>query len=947
MHRVYTVKNNQKFLKTNTIRFLLTNNSASNNDKHTQFKKQIDHEFPSTNNQQETIVYLSDLFSKFQNLVHVKHVDINRTSIFWEEVLESKKEIKKSLDYVNSHNNFTAMKLHLNKNLNKFTTKEIALISKMYKILDVNHKDNNTAKLIGNFDEFCMKNIKNFDLVDIYNISISSLQNFRDSEFNKKSVEHVYKALVDNNTKLEYNQHVNIGQFETEMNAFDDKNSYFWLKLNIFRKYGRLFGFKECEKIFDYITELSINKNLPKIDSIKYQVNFVVNLIHCGTIRNDFEPLLKYNSKHLAVLKQNYIENIVKNLNLVEYKLDLFHTYRTLIAKNLLQPEQANHLVNYLQSKLISDSITNIEYFLYLEMFSRLSLLVLKAPQVFFEKKTSQDLLGRKFKSYDILRLSRTLDTNITTNICSNYDKFIQEFDVYCLPFLKNSYYLIHQIHPNRNEALYTLYKKLIQQADCSSTLVFQVISYARLLIIFSNQYTKEFELTLSDIIKTGVNFQSAEVDSSTYANALAILMLNYESFLENYKLILSVIKNTLIINCLAVEMDLIYYLFDKHFAKLIANDKKSTISLFKTLLTKLTNEINNSSELNAGSGILHGIFLKNIKKANYCYYRNLISYEELNKIFTNLKTMKLENVDKDEITDVWIKYDCISRKALTIDLKMLRLIDYITAGRIYSAENLDKIWIYLIKILESSYYSKNLCNFNLVLNIVRTMKVFEKFDYTKNDNYSEHIDDFTDLNQRFYKRHRGIIMKNHLSTYVSSLTHLNCFIKGAFNDFVTIYNNSDIQIIKSDVCCLFNTIQFSAENKRLDNKYVQKIKRHMKFNSESYKSNDKFSKDFNDVMDGVVERKNDTFEVGVDQLGNIVSPNSNLTREVVSVLLLDKLCFYQNKPLLLNLFAKNLEYARLSGIKFVTIDENEFYKQDPKIVLNDKIKILLNKTSL
>ena len=77
------------------------------------------------------------------------------------------------------------------------------------------------------------------------------------------------------------------------------------------------------------------------------------------------------------------------------------------------------------------------------------------------------------------------------------------------------------------------------------------------------------------------------------------------------------------------------------------------------------------------------------------------------------------------------------------------------------------------------------------------------------------------------------------------------------------------------------------------------------------------------------------------------ISPISKSSEKVVLVLLLDKLCFYHNKPLLLNVFAKNLEFARLSGIQFVTIDENELYKLDIKIVLNEKIKILFKKTRL
>ena len=106
-------------------------NQNVNEDKYLKFNKQIENEFSNG----ECLNYLNDLFKHFQNMVSIRFVDNSLLNKSWDGLLNVERvdKIRKSLEYVNNHKNFNNLKLYLNENLNSYSPKEIAIISKMYK----------------------------------------------------------------------------------------------------------------------------------------------------------------------------------------------------------------------------------------------------------------------------------------------------------------------------------------------------------------------------------------------------------------------------------------------------------------------------------------------------------------------------------------------------------------------------------------------------------------------------------------------------------------------------------------------------------------------------------------------------------------------------------------------------------------------------------------------
>ena len=255
-------------------------NQNVNEDKYLKFIKQIENEFSNG----ECLNYLNDLFKQFQNMVSVQIFDNSVLNTHWDGLLNVERvdKIRKSLEYVNNHKNFNNLKLYLNENLNSYSPKEIAIISKMYKTIEINHSDNHSAKLINNLNEYCMKNVENFDLSDLENASYCDSVTFNNAEFLRSSSNRIMKELTNNESKVEYNGIVldHLGSFESHMRNLDEKNHHFWLKLKLFKKYHNLLEAVWCVKTIEDIFRAS-NNNFASIDSLQYKVNFIVKLLNC------------------------------------------------------------------------------------------------------------------------------------------------------------------------------------------------------------------------------------------------------------------------------------------------------------------------------------------------------------------------------------------------------------------------------------------------------------------------------------------------------------------------------------------------------------------------------------------------------------------------------------------------------------------------------------------
>jgi hypothetical protein len=110
--------------------------------------------------------------------------------------------------------------------------------------------------------------------------------------------------------------------------------------------------------------------------------------------------------------------------------------------------------------------------------------------------------------------------------------------------------------------------------------------------------------------------------------------------------------------------------------------------------------------------------------------------------------------------------------------------------GNFYSLQVLDKIWKFLVTVLDKLYKLelptdikiKKFCDLNKI------MSIYSHFDFTFTDNYKKDKILFEALNNKIYNE----ILRNKLEiddliVYVENLISLDLFVENAFTDLVEI----------------------------------------------------------------------------------------------------------------------------------------------------------------
>ena len=927
LKKVFSIKSSRRFLHSHE-----SSPNISKIDKYLQFEKQIQTEF-SQHNKTDCLAYLNELYKKFQNVVHVDFVSNSRLTIFWDELFDvnTTSHIRTCLDYVNKHNNFKEMKSFLIKNLDSYNDKEIALILKMYGTIENNKNDSNSAKLIEKLNDHCLKNIENFDLNDINNVSDVLVKTLKDTEFAKQSFTRVYEELLNERKPIEFNQLENdhTGKFEAKMREHDLKNDYFWLKLNVYRKYYKIFKTEWCNKIIENTINVSSN-NLVNVESTEYKVNFLVSLLHSSrlVVNNDFNLNMIAKEKLNESLKRINLDNLFINLDLVEYKQDLIKSFTLLRNHHLIEAGNLDYLLNYFAVKLRSDELTKVEFFIYLDIFFKLaSKKSFNNHDYLVFKRThkKERAIGSKSKVLRVKYFLSNISKDLKREISNRFDKFVVEFDPLCLESSSNGFYIIYCIHSMPNKALMLFYKKLI---ELSSISMFnnKILPIIPLMNILSDDVsTKSLELQICDLVLNS----KQKIDETPYnvLNLVQLIMLNRETLGENFYFTLKSIKETLSSNFSTFEMISIYYLFEKNFENFLNYDKSKALSIFDMLYSKLIDELN-SDKLVVFSYDTKVLTISLIKQLYSYYYKNLLSIDEVNRTLNSVTRLQLKSANEEDLSEFWYQKET---KWTTLNYKYELAAILLSKSRFHSIENMDKIWSFLILFLQFDLQNKN-SSFESNIGILNEIwKIYEQFDYTNNEKYKAEKDLFKDLSRRFYERHRLYFDSNAklLCMFVSSLTNLDCYLSEPFLDFFQIYESFNFSNLgtRLRISNILHYITIKNPNHDMFKYNINcTTKVNLKFH-EDFKSffhiymSKKYYKEFSD---GQSLNKESPMLIAIDKKSHkIVSPNSKASKLMISFSLLDKMFYYQNDSILLKNISNQLEFSKSHKI---IVSEDEFY---------------------
>lgn len=774
------------------------------------------------------ITYLSNLYSKFKQLLLEKHVEPRQLFILTQENLIFKNDtsVKSILNAINTHENFNLLGENILKYFNDYNHKEIAYIYKLARILNVT-KNEKKSHFLSVLDDYCLNEINNFDLIDLENLSFAVNKT---DEFNQCLSNHVSKILLNFNEQtsdLDGNSHLSSSHddsFELKIRDIDKNYNYLWLKFNLFHLNKAYLEPRIRKKLIELFFKHSIeifNKNQYNNSATFYETNLVLNLFAKSLSTRDIDNI--DNVKLLdEYLDDGYLELLFENFDLFEYKLSLNKSLRFINRYKVLNSEHLDYLIHYCKSKLAysndndnvsnssSDKPSSIEFFNAISLLDYLIKLRTTSIKSFKNRNLSEKT---KNEPVNLTQMMLNIDVsykNMLNSIFVNNEKqqqqFIENYNHYLngdvhvinLNLLMQSAYSTYSLldwNELSVKLIYNNLNELIKKFNCKNDAKqrnFLSKIFKPLIEISNQQITKEYEIEFCSLIDLNIFYNRFDQYKSR-RDLILYYMLNPITFSHNFKFISEKLINDLFHKCDLKELEPIIHQINRNLRYLLAKDKQNLFKICSYLYKDCLNRLNSCNDYNDKSTAYIMQYSNQILDLIKDINKNEdISYDErYNSIFQYAKYFNLNiNSNTNLISDLLSSKSEINKNIFNLDSRVNALVKFLIYGNYFSIKNLNQIFEFLITNMkqlskhepQSIIRIKSLCQ-----NLIYIMRIYTHFDYTKCKEYNNSINLFKSLNEQFYEK----FIKNnlpiaHLSLYARCLLSLDCLIESVFEELLS-----------------------------------------------------------------------------------------------------------------------------------------------------------------
>jgi hypothetical protein len=732
-------------------------------------------------NQDECLVYLNSLFNSFQNFIHFKNIRNKDLINHWKRYLSTDDQtlIQNTLLELNKHENFKQLNTYLLKNLENYSPKEVAFISKTFKSINLQTENDLSIKL----NDYCFNNLDKFDLYDIGNV----IYNHHKNPFLRHSATHVHEKLLETATYTSFIFDVNQDKFENMMKDYD-LNTKLWLKLDILKSYKHSYSIDLYKALLYNFFEESralINK-----EPLVYEINCIINL--CSQSYKTVSNILLDDYSISPFIQDEYLNKLFNNFDLYEYKTDLNDYLKFFTYHKKLNNQHYESLSLYLQNK-VEKSENYFEFFEYSRNFSYILSRRSKdrtfRTNMHIEKKGDRQVFT--ISEYDSMYyyLISILSKSFASAVQTNYDKFIKNLDKLSFPGVSESLILFCCLHKNPKEVLvqfYTNFFKIYSKFDPEDKNHFRhgILKMLEFLVELKKiSSSKTDELKLCSLLE----FQYYTKSATERVHLISFLMLNQESLHENIGFIQKqLVENIISTNSLSKITQFIY-LLDQNLNFMLRECKPELIEICSVLYEARMKELISKTEVMNNTEILKNDSIRNIV-TNLYWDNKLMTVGDKNRVFSYAEKIDLKLNIEDAKNLVLNDRNIYMR----LDQSLYAFVEMLKCGNFYSQNTLDQFWAFLIETfrLFINYESGKRNNFKNVINkfenILRVMSIYTHFDYTKSENYLKNNEMFEAINQVLYNN----ILRHKISTpllviYVENLISLNLFVGNAFVDLI------------------------------------------------------------------------------------------------------------------------------------------------------------------